>query len=244
MSLDRELRELGAAMEWPEAPDLAAAVRASAGIAPPSRRRLLRRRRVVAVALAVLVAVAAALAVPQARTAILRALGIGSVRIELVDELPPLAPRSDLSLLGSPVTVAEARERFHGTLLVPDAEALGAPDEILVLDEPRQVSYVWLEPPRVRLLVSVISGRVVGSGFVKAIRPGTAIEELSIDGRRALWITGQAHGFGLERAGVAAGFEELRLAGNALLVDDDGTTIRVEGDLALDQAIRVVRALR
>lgn len=244
MSLDRELRELGAAMEWPETPDLAAAVRASAGLAPPSRSRLLLRRPVVAVALGVLVAVVAALAVPQARTAILRALGIGSVRIELVDELPPLAPRFDLSLLGAPLSLAEARERFHGTLLVPDAEALGAPDEIRVRDEPQQVSYVWLEPPRVRLLVSVISGRFVGPGFVKAIGPGTAIEELTIDGRRALWITGQAHGFGLAGEGGAAGFEELRLAGDALLVDHDGITIRVEGDLALDQAIRVARALR
>jgi len=244
MSLDRELRMLGSAMEWPETPDLAAAVRASVGIVPPARRLLVRRRPVVAVALAVLVAVTAALAVPQARTAILRALGIGSVRIELVDELPPLPPRSDLSLLGPPLTLAEARERFHGTLIVPDPQVLGAPDEIRVLGDPQQVSYVWLRPPGVRLLVSVISGRFVGAGFVKTIGPGTAIEELSIDGRRALWITGQAHGFGLEGAGGGSGFEELRLASNALLVDDDGTTIRVEGDLTLDQAIRIVRTLR
>ena len=244
MSLDGELRALGASMEWPEAPNLAAAVGASVGAMPPHQRRLSRRRPLVPVALAVLVAVAAALAVPQARTAILRALGIGSVHIELVDELPPLAPRSDLSLLGLPLTLAEARERFHGTLLVPDPGALGAPDEIRVLDEPQQVSYVWLEPPGVRLLVSVISGRIVGAGFVKAIGPETAIEELSIDGRRALWITGQAHGFGLAGAGGTAGFEELRLAGNTLLVDDGGTTIRVEGDLSLGRAIRVVRALR
>jgi hypothetical protein len=243
MSLDRELRALGAAMVWPETPDLAAAVKASVGMVPPPRSRLSRRRPAVAVALAVLVAVAAALAVPQARTAILRAIGIGSVRIELVDGLPPLAPRSDLSLLGPTVTLAEARERFPGRLLVPDPDTLGRPDEIRVLDAPAQVSYVWLESTGVRLLASVISGRFVGSSFVKLVGPETTLDELTVDGRRALWITGEAHGFGLEGA-AGAGFEELRLAGNALLVDDDGTTIRVEGDLALDQAIRVVRALR
>ena len=244
MSIDRELRSLGASMEWPETPDLAAAVTESVRIGPPPRRRLLGRRPAVAVALAVLVALAAAFAVPQARTAILRVLGIGGVRVELVDELPPLAPRSDLSLLGPPLTFAEARQRFHGPLPVPDPAALGAPDEIRVLDEPEQVSYVWREPPGIRLLVSVISGRFVGAGFVKVLGPDTGVREVSVDGRRALWITGQAHGFGLEGVDGTQGFVELRLAGNALLVEDDGITIRVEGDLSLDRAIDVVRALR
>lgn len=243
MSLDGELRALGASMEWPQAPDVAAAVGARVGVMPPAPRRLIRRRPFVAVALALLLAVGAALAVPQARTAILRALGIGSVRIELVDELPTLAPRSDLSLLGPPVTLAEARERFPGRLLVPDADALGVPDEIRILDAPAQVSYVWLEPTGVRLLASVISGRFVGSSFVKLIGPEATLDELTVDGQRALWITGKAHGFGLDGAS-GADFEELRLAGNALLVDVDGTTIRVEGDLTRDEAIRVARALR
>jgi hypothetical protein len=243
MTLERELQALGIELAWPETPDLATAVRVAVETTPRGRRPLFGRRPGLAIALAVLVVVAAALAVPPARTAILRALGIGSVRVQLVDELPPLSPRLQLSLLGPPLTLAEARERFPGRLLVPDSDTLGLPDEIRVLDAPAQVSYVWLQPPGVRLLVSVISGRFVGSGFVKVIGPETTLDELTVDGRRALWITGEAHGFGLEGAS-GVDFEELRLAGNALLVDDDGTTIRVEGDLALDQAIRVVRALR
>ena len=101
-ALEQELRELSAALAWPDAPDVAAAVRSRIEAAPHRDRWRSGRQRL-AIALAVLVAVVAAtLAVPQARSAILRALGIGNVRVELVDDLPPTAPRSDLSLLGDP----------------------------------------------------------------------------------------------------------------------------------------------
>ena len=59
----------------------------------------------------ILLALAVALAVPPARTAIFDWLGIGSARIERVDELPPLPLNGSVELLGQRTTLADARAR-------------------------------------------------------------------------------------------------------------------------------------
>jgi hypothetical protein len=242
--LERELRLLGPSLDWPEGPDLAASVRAALEL-PAPRLAWWRRRPVLAVALGVvLAAFAAAMAVPQARTAILRALGIGSVRVELVDELPPVQPQADLRMLGARVTLARAAAAFPYPLLVPDQRKLGPYDEVrLGVGGAAQVSFVWFDRTgRVRLLVTVLPGRFIGGRYVKLVGPGTRLEEQRVDGRRTMWITGQAHGFGLEQP-TGERFEEIRLAGNTLLVDQGRTTIRIEGDLSKQRAFEVYEAL-
>lgn len=241
VALERELRELSGQIAWPDTPDVTTAVRSRIEAAPRRDRWLSGRQRL-ALAFAVLVAViAATLAVPQARSAILRALGIGSVRVELVEDLPPAAPRSDLSLLGIPVPLQQARERFPYPLLPLDPD-LGTPDEVRFGDNPVRVSYVWLDGPGVRLLVTQLAGMYGGAKYVKVAGGATTLEELTIDGHRALWISGEAHGFGV--AGPSEGdFEELRLSGNALLVDNGETTIRIEGGFDRARAVAIARAL-
>ena len=240
MSLERELQALAADFDWPPTPDVASELRGRIAAAPAGRRHVLPRRRLLAVGLAVLlVAGAAVLAVPQARTSILRALGLGSVRVAFVDDLPAVAPRSDLSLLGVPVTHAEARTRFPYPLL--DLGELGTPDEIRVGESPARISYVWRDGDDVRLLVSQLDGHVPGAGFLKVSGPG-GVEMLTIDGHEALWITGDAHGFGLEGP-AGSTFEEIRLSGNALLVTDGSTTIRIEADIGRAQALAIAREL-
>jgi hypothetical protein len=240
-TLEQELRELSAALAWPEAPDVTDVIRSRIEAAPPRERRRPRRHQL-AIGLAVLVAVVAAtLAVPQARSAILRALGIGNVRVELVEDLPPTAPRSDLSLLGVPVSLDEARDGFPYELVSLDAE-LGAPDEIRLGDFPARVSYVWFGDDDVRLLVSQLAGAYGGAKYVKLAGGATALEELTIDGRRALWISGEAHGFGLIGP-TDVDFEEIRLSGNTLLVHNGDTTLRIEGDFDRERAVAIARAL-
>ena len=240
-TLEQELRELSAALAWPEAPDVAAVVRSRIEAAPPRERRRPRRHQL-AIALAVLVAVVAAtLAVPQARSAILRALGIGNVRVELVEDLPPTAPRSDLSLLGIPVSLDQAREAFPYPLVELDPD-LGDPDEVRVGYEPDRVSFVWLGDDDVRLLVSQLAGMYGGAKYVKVAGGATALEELTIDGHRALWISGAAHGFGLIGP-TDVNFEEIRLSGNTLLVEDGETTLRIEGDFDRERAVAIAREL-
>ena len=84
-NLERELRGLAPSVEFPPERDLAPSVRARIGAARPRPRRL-----VLALAL-VVVAIAVAFAVPPARSAILRWLGLGNARIEFVDRLPDVA---------------------------------------------------------------------------------------------------------------------------------------------------------
>src|SRR6185503_7992350 len=126
--LEHELRALAPHVEWPDAPDVASAV--AARVAMPRPRRTPSRR--VGLVLAVLLlALAVALAVPPARTAIFDWLGIGSARIERVDELPPLQPSAPVALLGEPTTLAEARRRA-GFRVAPPPRNEPAPDEIRV----------------------------------------------------------------------------------------------------------------
>src|SRR6266852_2264483 len=103
MDLERELRALP--IDWPATPQFALV--------------LARRRRrwplVVAIALA---AIAAAFAVPQSRSAILRFFDIGADRIQFVGTLPRAEVRPLDAGLGAPVSVAEARA-IVPQLLVP-----------------------------------------------------------------------------------------------------------------------------
>ena len=226
VSVEHELRALAAVVSWPDEPDVTATVRSRLEAAPQRDRR--RRRRVLAIALAVVVAVVAAtMAVPQARTAILHALGIGSVRVELVDDLPALRPRSDVALLGAPVPRDQAGRIFEWPLLRFDGDVLGEPDEIRArLAAHGLLPLAWA----VRRAAACQSapGTCSGGRFRQDGGAGRVGPQLTIDGRRALWITGDAHGFGLD----GGDFEELRLSGNALLVDRGETTIRIEGDLS------------
>ena len=95
--LERQLRELGNVLELPAAPDLVDAVRSRIG---EDRVPGLQRRRWLVVAIAALgLALAAAMAVPQARTAILEFLHIRGASVERVPTLPSVSPpaRSRLS---------------------------------------------------------------------------------------------------------------------------------------------------
>src|SRR5436190_1987978 len=100
MSLETELRRLGAEVAWPETPRLAPRVAA----ALPSRRRLPWRRGLGLALAVLLVALAAALAVPQSRGAILRFLHLGGVTVERVERLPRAQQRplgADIGPVGS-----------------------------------------------------------------------------------------------------------------------------------------------
>src|SRR5438128_12355078 len=107
MELERELRAL--TVEWPQTPDFRL-------VLEPRRRS--RRPLLVAVALA-LVALAAALAVPQSRGAILRFLHLGGESIQFVQTLPPARERPLEAGLGPPVSEAEAKARIAALLLPP-----------------------------------------------------------------------------------------------------------------------------
>ena len=241
MNLERELRELGDRLEWPPTPDVAAAVSARVDSAPARRRPWPRRRVALAVALGVVLAgLVATLAVPSARTAVLRWLGIGSVQIVHVDELPPVTPATG-PLPGRAVSLAEARRTVPFPLLDPPAE-LGPPDRVLLLHGGRGATLVWDDGGTPRLAVTQLPGAPAPWLVGKLIPPGTSAVEFREEGRAAVWITGRQHQVAVldPRTGQPI-FDSARLAGNTLLVDRGTLTLRVEGDLSRSQALAIAR---
>jgi hypothetical protein len=227
--LEAVLRELGPNVEFPPSPDLA----------PGVRRRLGERRswwrRPVAIALAVLVvALGAALAVPAARTALLDWLGLRGVHVVRVENLPTVPANGDLDL-GRPVSLDEAR-RQAPWLLVP-AET---PDRVYIntiLPEGK-VSFLWSTPASVRLLLTEFRGQA----FIdKLLQPGTKVEPVDV-GDVGAWLD-EPHVVAFrDREG---NFREstARLAGKTLIWQQGDVTLRLEGKLSKEEALRIARSV-
>jgi hypothetical protein len=239
--LELQLTRLAAELDWPPAPDVAAAVRARLPEDRPRRRRPGRRALVVALVV-VVVGVGAAFAVPSARTTILRWLGLRGVRIELVDRLPAVSVTQRLGL-GSRVTLAEARRRAGYRLVT--LPAAGAPNAVYFRSSPPggEASFLYGTPSHLRLLVSQFVG-VAEPQLVKKIATGdTRIEFLRIGGGPAIWLSGAPHFFLYSDADRQVR-QEARLAGNTLLWQRGRLTLRLEGALSKQDAVRLAGSAR
>jgi hypothetical protein len=238
--LEQRLVALGQELDVPEPPDVASRVLAAIGEARPPFRR--RRRLVLALATLALAALLATLAIPDARSALLRFLQIGGARIELVDDLPEIAGPAELELmLGKRVSLAEARSEAGFDLLEADEE----PDAVF-LGERGTVWYLYGTPDAVRLLVSQTPGVRIDEPFVvkKLAASGTRVDEASVRGARAYFLSGKPHlVFLLDELGQTIP-ESVRLARDVLVWEERGRTVRLEGVLTLDEALELAASLR
>ena len=226
--LETTLRQLGREIAFPPTPDVASAIRA----------RLERRqpfwRRPVAIALAVVIvaALTAAFAVPQSRSAILDWLGLRNVSVVRVDRLPVVPANGRLDL-GKQVTLDEAKRRAPW-LRLPDSE----PDSVWVSESlpGGKVSLLWGTPTNVRLLLTEFTGR---SYIEKIIDGDTQVERVKI-GNAGAWFQGPHVVMFQDRDGR---FREshARLARNTLVWQVGDVTLRLEGGLTKDEALRIAR---
>jgi hypothetical protein len=232
--LERELRDLGLAVEFPGTPDLTGVVgeRLRAAAAP---RRLRLRPLVVAFA-ALALALAAALAVPPARSAIFDLLGIGGAEIERVPTQPRAPVDADLAL-GERIALEDAPDAVDFDVLVPPVSGARAYVDRSVPGG--KVSFVWRDDGR-RLLLSEFRGEVL---VEKEVGPRTRVEYLLVRGATGAWITGAGHAVIWRDAHGNAREETRRLAGNVLLWQDDGVTFRLEGVRARAEALAIARSL-
>lgn len=238
--LEQELRALAPLVDWPETPDVATAVAARVARPRPRRRPSLRLGLAFAV---VLLALGVALAVPPARTAIFDWFGIGSARIERVDELPSLRPYAPVELLGPPTSLADARRRAGFPVASPP-RGEPAPDEIRVVDG-RRVSYLWRDGDRIRLLVTQVPDLLQrGEILRKLIPPPVRIERFTIDGDGAVFVTGGPHAVYLLDPNGSFQQDQGWLAGATLLVDRGGSTLRIEGDVDRKRAVELARSMK
>jgi hypothetical protein len=191
-----------------------------------------RRRALVVVVAALVVGLAVAMAVPGARSAILRALGLEGVSIERVGVLPPAQERPLGAGLGAPVSVDGARQ------------VLSAP---FVLPPVRSQPQLYLDQGAVSALLDaggpvLLSEMRVGGGdsiiLKKFVGPSTGVAGVRVGDTVAIWISGEEHVY------LSPGAPP-RLAGHVLLWERDGILYRLEGPaLTEKQALHLAGELR
>lgn len=213
--LEHALVALGRELELPPAPDLVSAVRAR--LEPRRSRRPL----VLALAAAALVALAAALAVPQARSTILRFFHLGGVTIERVETLPPAQERPLAQGLGPPRTVGEARRQVTFEPLLPPG-----------------IHRVYVDEGALLALLNEHGKTVLltefGGGFYmkKVLGGQTRVEQVRVGRDYGLWVAGARHVFRMPSRAP-------RMAGNVLLWTHGDVTLRLEGRLTKAEAVRL-----
>jgi hypothetical protein len=256
--LEEQLRLLGAAIDFPPTPSLTRMVteRLAADAARPRSRPPLRR---IALAFAaVVVAIAAALIVsPQARTTVLGWLGLKGVLVQPVKNLPSPTPTSgsmaERLQLGAPTSLSAATSGVTFHVFIP--QSLGNPDQVFLKDAPPlggEVSLTYaprtgLPPTKetsLGLLLMEFRGDINPGFFGKLTGAGTTVQVVDVNGSPGYWISGEPHVFYYnDRTGQPTD-EQLRLAGNTLLWEVGGVTLRIESALTKDQALAIARTVR
>lgn len=254
--IKRELRRLGSDLKYPPTPDLAARVRRrlEEEQADRFRRRSaagkLRRGVAFAAATILLLSIIVGFS-PNVRSAVADWLGLGGIVIIRDDSVPggmePVGAGLDL---GERTTLEQAQE-YMGSgyqVLVPTIPELGDPDAVYLGAEPyRDVVTLVYEagpdlPPlssetRIGLLLNEVPGDIESTYFLKGIPSETRIEEITVNGGRGYWISGEPHLLD------PIGGEE-RLAGNTLLWEQDGWTLRLESSLGREETQRIAESVR
>jgi hypothetical protein len=230
--LEQRLHELGQELEYPTDPDVAAAV-----LAQLDRRPF--PWRPVAVAFAVVaVAIAAAFAVPQARTTILKWFHLRGATVERVETLPPAVERSQAGGLGRPLSRDEAKRAVGFELALPPGER---PTRVYVLDD--TLATVVLRAYGHALLLSEY--RATNFNLLKKSAGGsTLIESVRVNGEPGLWLEGGPHTLTyFDRRGE---FHQRTVVihGNVLLWITGQLTLRLEGPLTKAQALHIARLTR
>ena len=222
---EHELRALASFVDLPDERDLAPAVRARL------RGRPRRRRTALVVAVAALAALAVAFAVPPARSAILRLFHLQGARIEYVDRLPDV--RTAPLDLGVPISPADAAGTAGFRPLA--SGLLGPPDEVSW-----DGSLLWYRYGRTRLLVSQFRGRERIDLVKKVVERDTMITPVTVHGQPGYFITG-THFLYVAPGGVVR-TEPVRLRRQVLLWQHGPLTLRLEGDLTIQRALRIARS--
>ncbi len=248
-SLEARLADLEGAVEFPPTPPLAALV--GAAIREQARQGRpawwwapLRRGLVLGLLAAVLLVSAAA------------ALGIalGGLRLTFGGPTPGPLPSGMAAerALGDEVTLDGARSAAGFMIRVPALEELGQPDGVFLREPPEgaQVSLVYGDrpglpagPDGVGVVVTQFRADIGPDSFEKAIQTGTRVEPVEVNGQPGYWIAGGEHYFFYRDADGQVVESTLRLVGDALIWEQDGVTLRIEGAGSLDDALPIAQSL-
>jgi hypothetical protein len=141
--------------------------------------------------------------------------------------------------LGRPSTTADATKVLGTPPVLP--AALGTPDEVWLDSRTAApyVSFVYEGGP----LVSEFDATMADTNIITKFTQGTGqVEEMRIDGRRAMWIEG-VHQVVLRARNGDFVPDRLRQSDSVLLVQVGDLTVRIETSAGRDEAIRIARSL-
>lgn len=228
--LIRDLTELGRSLPMPGAAGMDEAVLARLRrSAPTSARRARRRMRVVAVALAV---VGALLATPPVRAAVADWFGFGAVVVREGDGNGSSSPAPASGPTGGPLSLEAAAARVE--FAVYELPGLGRPDGAWLSADRRILTLAWDDGFRLDQSSSL------SYTFRKS---APSFRRVSVGGQEALWF-GDSHDLLVIGEDGAEVSETLRPAGRTLVWNVTDTTLRLEGDLSLEQALAFAETAR
>ncbi|MEZ4518567.1 MAG: hypothetical protein R3C44_17685 [Chloroflexota bacterium] len=258
---DDTLIQLARAYPYPPTPDIAQSVRQQLTDVPTTATNHPRRTPSWAVALAAVIAllVLGMLAVPQTRAAVRSLIArIGAIQLFVDDASPTATPTTasqgvlpaaptpvPLALLaaapGEPIALGALNEFAAFPVRLPDVkEPWGEPDSAvvhqvanhslltLIWDDPRQPGHPYLTFSQTD--IPQLAFKMVSADQVTW---------LQVQGHDGVWIQGP-HTTGLLFDGTAT---DEQIASNVLLWSDDAMTYRIEGDIAMEDAIRLAESL-
>ena len=246
LDLRDALLDVAAHVAYPRARDLSPAVIAALPIAPP--RAIARsRRRVLAVAVACVTVLAGIIGLPGPREAVADWLGIRSVQIVRVDQLPH-GLGSDLRL-GTSVPLDQVANPGRGVVAPSGIERPAA----AYVDEPVKgaTTLVWtpmkllpaIKDTGIGLLLTQYPGSLDRTLMTKQIGPGSELQAVTFGGAQGFWISGPRHALYYVSADGFAREDTARLAGNTLLWSQDGVVFRMETALDREAAVALASQL-
>lgn len=263
------LSEVRPRVAYPPTPDLAQTVRIALTRPPaPSRRAARwpfqlsphRAAALAALALAVLL-LGMFVLFPSAPVAIADRLGLRGVTIRFLDEAPTPAPSpvGGRLALGRRIDLDDARAQVAFPIHVPTLDGFDSPDEVYLSLGPSDgmVSFVYRAasglPPTPETGVGALLTQfraetdrdlIEKSLLGKGLSPTATLELVSVNGGRGFWIEGPGHFFLYRDSAGSVELEEYRLAGNALLWEQDGLTFRLESALPKERAVALAESVR
>jgi hypothetical protein len=222
--LERDLAALARVVDLPAERDLVPAVLAR--LHKPTYVGRWRRAAGIA-ALVLVVGLASTMAVPDARTAVLRFLGIKGATVIRVDELPPVAV--ELPEFGESVGIGEAERVVGFRPLLIDGRS---PDDVRIDRFSPYFIVLHYGEPGVRLRLT----EMVGGVIEKYARVEQRVERVEVNGEPGIWVEGRHVVY--EPLGLP------RLSGNVILWEQQGLTLRLEGGFTKEQALDLARSVR
>ena len=230
------LRDLGAHLDVPEAPDLTRAVLAR--LDEPEPRRHSRLLTVAAAVVAVVIALGVLITVsPPVRAAVAHLLRFAGIELSS-DTVVPL-PATPAPLPGErSADLPTAQQLAEFRVVVP--ERLGQPEGVRLIDgtPPRVVSLLY-RGGTVRL--DEFDG-TADLTFFKKVAQGS-FEYVMVGEYQGVWVDGPHPLVYQDRQGNYR-TESARLAGRTLIWQRGDVTLRLEGDFTQAQALEIARSVR